>query len=200
MSHKKNLAVAKTRKLVIVGDGTCGKTCLLYAFTHDTFDPKYAPTIFDTHATEIQVDRKRITLALFDTAGQEDFDRLRPLSYPDTNVVLICFSVDSPASAINTIEKWMPEVRHFCDQCPVILVACKKDLRTDAQTIEKLKKEGEAIVTNEVGRRIAAQIRADAYIECSARTHEGVQDLFLQAARLSLKRYKRKKHVKCTLH
>ncbi|CAF4186612.1 unnamed protein product [Adineta steineri] len=182
MSHKKNSTVAKTRKLVIVGDGTCGKTCLLYAFTHDTFDAKYAPTIFDTHATEIQVDRKRITLALFDTAGQEDFDRLRPLSYPDTNVVLICFSVDSPASAINTIEKWMPEVRHFCDQCPVILVAC------------------EAIVTNEVGRRIAAQIRADAYIECSARTHEGVQDLFLQAARLSLKRYKRKKHFKCTLH
>ncbi|CAF0720796.1 unnamed protein product [Adineta steineri] len=200
MATSKNGNLRKNKKLVIVGDGMCGKTCLLFAFKDDKFISNHDATIFDTYVADIQVDGKTITLALFDTAGQEDFDRLRPLSYPDTNVVLICFSVDSPASAINTIEKWMPEVRHFCDQCPVILVACKKDLRTDAKTIEKLKKEGEAIVTNEVGRRIAAQIRADAYIECSARTHEGVQDLFLQAARLSLKRYKRKKHVKCTLH
>jgi small GTP-binding protein len=143
----------------------------------------------------------QIDLALFDTAGQEDYDRLRPLSYPDTNIVLICFSVDSPVSATSVIEKWIPEVRHFCGQCPVILVACKKDLRTDPQIIARLKQEGEKPVTNEVGRQIAAQINADAYMECSAKTHEDVQDLFVHAARLSLyKRSRRKSRHICVLH
>jgi small GTP-binding protein len=127
-------------------------------------------------------------LALFDTAGQEDFDRLRPLSYPDTNVVLICFSVDSPASAINIIEKWNPEVRHFCGSCPVILVACKIDLRTDPRTIAMLKTQNEKPVVTEVGKQIAMQINADGYMECSAKNHIGVHDLFMQAARLSLKK------------
>ena len=51
------------------------------------------------------------TLGLFDTAGQEDYDRLRPLSYPQTDVFLVCFSVTSPASFENVKEKWFPEVR-----------------------------------------------------------------------------------------
>ena len=104
-------------------------------------------------------------------------------------------------SATHVIEKWIPEVRHFCGQCPVILVACKKDLRTDPEIIMKLKKEGEIPVTNEVGRQIAAQIKADAYMECSAKTREGVQDLFIQAAHLSLKkRSQRKPRGICVLH
>jgi GTPase SAR1 family protein len=123
------------------------------------------------------------------------------LSYPDTNVVLICFSVDSPVSAASVLEKWIPEIRHFCGQCPVILVACKKDLRTDPETIMKLKQDGEKPVTSEVGRQIAVEIKADAYMECSAKTREGVQDLFIQAARLSLKkRSQRKPSRYCVLH
>ena len=139
-------------------------------------------------------------MALFDTAGQEDFDRLRPLSYPDTSVVLICFSVDSPVSATSVIEKWMPEVRHFCGQCPVILVACKKDLRTDPQTIARLKQDGEKPVTTDVGKQIAAQVKADTYMECSAKTREGVQELFVHAARLSLKKHTHKKKAQSVLH
>jgi Ras homolog gene family, member A len=140
-------------------------------------------------------------LALFDTAGQEDFDRLRPLSYPDTNVILMCFSVDNPVSASSVVQKWIPEVRHFCGSCPVILVACKLDLRTDPQTIEKLKQHGEKPITTEVGQQLAAQIKADAYMECSAKTREGVQELFIHAARLSLgKRFYHKTHSLCTLY
>ncbi len=114
---------------------------------------------------------------------------------------MICFSVDSPVSATSVIEKWIPEIRHFCGQCPVILVACKKDLRNDMETIKKLKEEGEKPVTYEVGRQIAAEIKADAYMECSAKTREGVQDLFIQAARLSLKKKSQgKRHGRCVLH
>jgi len=70
-----------------------------------------------------------VELALWDTAGQEDYDRLRPLSYPDTDVILMCFSIDSPDSLENIPEKWTPEVRHFCPNVPIILVGNKKDLR-----------------------------------------------------------------------
>ena len=53
----------------------------------------------------MEVDGKHVELALWDTAGQEDYDRLRPLSYPDSHVILICFSVDSPDSLDNVQEK-----------------------------------------------------------------------------------------------
>jgi Ras family protein A len=94
----------------------------------------------------------------------------------------------------------MPEVRHFCGQCPVILVACKKDLRTDAQIIARLKEDGEKPVTSDVGKQIATQIKADGYMECSAKTREGVQELFVHAARLSLKKQNHKKKHQCNLH
>ena len=55
----------------------------------------------------------QVELALWDTAGQEDYDRLRPLSYPDTDVILMCFSIDNPDSLENIPEKWTPEVSHI---------------------------------------------------------------------------------------
>ncbi len=101
---------------------------------------------------------------------------------------MICFSVSSPTSASNVITEWNPEIRHFCGSCPVILVACKIDLRNDFETIEKLKEQGENLVTTEDGEKIAEQIKAKAYMECSAKTREGIHDLFIHAARLSLKK------------
>ncbi|UJR38077.1 hypothetical protein I4U23_030758 [Adineta vaga] len=201
MAVNRNSSIQKSRKLVVVGDGMCGKTCLLFAFKDDEFNADHVPTVFDTYVAEIEVDGKTVDLALFDTAGQEDFDRLRPLSYPDTNVILMCFSVDYPVSAGSIVEKWIPEVRHFCGKCPVILVACKIDLRTDSRTIEKLKTHGERPISTEVGKQLATQIKADTYMECSAKTREGVQELFIHAARLSFKKRNHyKKSHKCVLH
>ena len=135
-------------------------------------------------------------MALFDTGGQEDYDHLRPLSYSGTNVVLICFSVDSPVAVTNVVGKWAPEVRRYCDRCPIILVACKKDLRTDSQIITNLEKEGKTPISSKIGRQIAVEIKANAYMECSAKTGEGVQDLFIHAARLTLKK-RSGRTVKC---
>lgn len=141
-----------------------------------------------------------IDLVLFDTAGQDGYDRIRPLSYPDTDVVLLCFAVDDPLTTISIIEKWMPEVRYFCGKCPIILVACKKDLRNDPNTIELLKEHGEKPITKTAGKLLAAQIKAEAYMECSAKTREGVRDVFVQAARMSLKYSSQiKAYYKCLL-
>jgi Ras family protein A len=69
----------------------------------------YVPTVFENYVADVEVDGKHVELALWDTAGQEDYDRLRPLSYPDSHVILICFAVDSPDSLDNVQEK----VSHF---------------------------------------------------------------------------------------
>ena len=186
------------KKLVIVGDGACGKTCLLIVFSKDQFPEVYVPTVFENYVADIEVDNKQVELALWDTAGQEDYDRLRPLSYPDTDVILMCFAIDSPDSLENIPEKWIPEVKHFCPNIPVILVGNKKDLRNDSQTIQELGKRSQKPVTSDEGRTIAERIKAVEYIECSAKTKDGVNEVFSKATRAALQK-KRKKRKICSL-
>ena len=167
------------KKLVIVGDGACGKTCLLIVFSKDEFPEVYVPTVFENYVADTRVDDKVVELALWDTAGQEDYwkgfrgilrvhmvfdflfrkelclvelpffyDRLRPLSYPDTDVILMCFSIDSPDSLENIPEKWVPEVKQFCPNVPIVLVGTKLDLRTEYQyTIRKLQRYEQTVPT-----------------------------------------------------
>lgn len=137
-------------------------------------------------------------MALWDTAGQEDYDRLRPLSYPDTDVILMCFSIDSPDSLENIPEKWTPEVKHFCPNVPIILVGNKKDTRNDPNTQKELKKSKQEPVKSQEGQAMAEQIHAFAYLECSAKTKEGVREVFETATRAALQ-VKKKKKGKCLL-
>jgi len=178
------------KKLVIVGDGACGKTCLLIVFSKDQFPEVYVPTVFENYVADIEVDGKQVELALWDTAGQEDYDRLRPLSYPDTDVILMCFSIDSPDSLENIPEKWTPEVKHFCPNVPIILVGNKKDLRNDPNTIKELGKMKQEPVKPEEGRTMAEKINAFAYLECSAKSKEGVREVFETATRAALQKRK----------
>merc|ERR1711956_55541 len=186
------------KKLVIVGDGACGKSCLLIVFTKDEFPHDYVPTVFDTHVADIEVDKKQVELVLWDTAGQEDYDRLRPLSYPDTDVIVMCFSIDAPDTLDNIPEKWTPEVKHFCPNVPIILVGNKKDLRNDPNTIKELAKMKQEPVKPEDGRTMAEKINAFAYLECSAKSKEGVREVFETATRAALQ-VKKKKKKPCVL-
>uniref|UniRef100_A0A8P4KJI7 Rho-related GTP-binding protein RhoC n=1 Tax=Dicentrarchus labrax TaxID=13489 RepID=A0A8P4KJI7_DICLA len=141
----------------------------------------------------------QVELALWDTAGQEDYDRLRPLSYPDTDVILMCFSIDSPDSLENIPEKWTPEVKHFCPNVPIILVGNKKDLRNDEHTRRELAKMKQEPVKSEEGRDMANRISAFGYLECSAKTKDGVREVFEMATRAALQVRKRKKRGGCQL-
>lgn len=189
------------RKLVIVGDGACGKTCLLIVFSKGTFPEVYVPTVFENYVADVEVDGRRVELALWDTAGQEDYDRLRPLSYPDSNVILICFSIDLPDTLDNVQEKWISEVLHFCQGVPIILVGCKVDLRNDRKTIEELAATSQQPVSTSEGQAVADKIGAIKYLECSAKTGDGVREVFENATRASLmaKEKKEKKKKKCVV-
>jgi len=187
------------KKLVIVGDGACGKTCLLIVFSKDQFPEVYVPTVFENYVADIEVDGKQVELALWDTAGQEDYDRLRPLSYPDTDVILMCFSIDSPDSLENIPEKWTPEVKHFCPNVPIILVGNKKDLRNDDNTKWELQKMKQEPVKIEQGREMSEKINAFDYLECSAKSKEGVRVVFETATRAALQVKKKKKKPCCLL-
>uniref|UniRef100_A0A8C6YR17 Rho-related GTP-binding protein RhoD n=1 Tax=Nothoprocta perdicaria TaxID=30464 RepID=A0A8C6YR17_NOTPE len=125
-------------KAVIVGDGGCGKTSLLMVFARGDFPKVYVPTVFEKYTASFQVGGKPVKIHLWDTAGQEDYDRLRPLSYSDANVILMCFDVTNPSSYDNILTKWCPEVSHFCKGVPVVLVGCKTDLRKDRAVLRRL--------------------------------------------------------------
>jgi len=114
----------------------------------------------------------------------------RPLSYPDSDVLLICFSIVNPVSLANVVDKWLPEVSHFCPKVPIILVGTKKDLRTDPDALETLSLTKEKPVTTEQGQQVAALIKARAYLECSSRTREGVRQVFEAATLAALRKHK----------
>lgn len=169
-------------KLVVVGDGTVGKTCLLIAFTTGAFpEREYVPTVFDNYAGNMEVDGVRVSMTLWDTAGQEDYERLRPLSYPGTDGFLLCFSVDSSKSYENIGIQWHPEVRHHCPRTPFILVGTKTDLRDNAEP-----GSDRNFITRTQGKKMAAKIKASKYVECSAKEVNGVKEVFEEAVRAVL--------------
>ena len=171
----------QTIKCVVVGDGAVGKTCLLISYTTNKCPQEYVPTVFDNYAVTVMIGGEPYTLGLFDTAGQEDYDRLRPLSYPQTDIFLVCFSVVSPASFENVKEKWVPEITHHCPKTPFLLVGTQIDLRDDSQHIEKLAKIKQKPCSCDLGERQAKELRAVKYVECSALTQKGLKNVFDEA-------------------
>lgn len=173
-------------KLLVLGDGAVGKSCLLISYTTNAFPSEYIPTVFDNYSANVMVDGKPYCLGLWDTAGQEDYDRLRPLSYPGTDIFLLCYSIDSRDSFLNVEEKWILEIQHFCPDVPILLVACKTDLRSSSSRPEEL-------VSTKEGQAMARKIRA-AFCETSSLTLTGLKECFDTAIKRALEcRYSKEK-------
>ncbi|KAK0392938.1 hypothetical protein NLU13_2432 [Sarocladium strictum] len=198
------------RKLVLLGDGASGKTSLLNVFTRGYFPTVYEPTVFENYVHDIFVDNVHIELSLWDTAGQEEFDRLRSLSYDDTDLIMLCYSVDSKDSLENVESKWVGEIADNCPGVKLVLVALKCDLReaeneeegaegsSQAQGAEQ-PREKRPTINYDQGLEVARRINAARYLECSAMRNRGVNEAFTEAARVALSVKKDSEDSKCTV-
>lgn len=171
------------RKIVILGDGACGKTSLLDRFTRGYFRQVYEPTVFENYVHDIFVDGKPMQLSLWDTAGQEEFDRLRSLSYSDTHCIMLCFSIDSRDSLENAQSKWTTEIIDNCADIKLVLVALKCDLRSHQDDDDMRQSD---LITYDEGVAVAKKVGALRYLECSAKEDRGVREAFTEAARVAL--------------
>ena len=175
-------------KLVVVGDGAVGKTCLLISYTSNSFPQEYVPTVFDNYSANVMVDNKTVSLGLWDTAGSDDYNTLRPLSYPGTDVFVICFSIFNPSSFESVLKKWYPEItQHMESKPPILLVGTKSDLRKKQAAIDNLKSTtGEEPITHEMGMQMKQEIGAYKFLECSALTQDNLAAVFEEAIRVVL--------------
>jgi len=181
---EKAISEAKRVKLVVVGDGAVGKTSLLLRFATGNSPTDYLPTVFENYTAQMKRDDEVILLHLWDTAGQEDYDRLRPLSYPGADVVLLCFSTISQASFDAIKEKWAPEIAHHIPNIPNILVGTKIDLREEKHPDPNSGKFEP--ISTEQGQQMGKLIHSTTYLEVSSKTGQGINAIFDEAVNLAL--------------
>ncbi|XP_023322353.1 cell division control protein 42 homolog isoform X2 [Eurytemora carolleeae] len=173
------------QKCVVLGDGAVGKTCLLMVYAKDQFPDTYDPTVFDNYQVKVTVGEDTYTIALFDTAGQEDFDRFRPMVFPGTDIFIVCYSIANPASYYNISTRWFPEIKKYSSTTPILIVGTQVDLRNDEATLLKLAKRKEKPISNTLGKNLATELGA-AYCECSALTRTGIREAFTEAIAIAL--------------
>ncbi|KAG8770345.1 GTP-binding protein Rho1 [Serendipita sp. 405] len=189
-SRKDKKEKPRPRRLVTTGSWYSGKTCLLTRYCHQTFPVEYDPTTIDIVERDFPLFSKLVTLRMGEThvGGCNCGDMMRPYMYQGASVVIICFGIDNPESLSSVQEDWAPEVRACTgdENTPIILVGCKMDVRKDPVEREKMEKSGVMTpVSVQQGKEMAISIGAAMYLECSAKTGEGVDDVFYHAARLS---------------
>lgn len=176
---------AKFIKCVTVGDGAVGKTCMLICYTSNKFPTDYIPTVFDNFSANVVAEGITVNLGLWDTAGQEDYNRLRPLSYRGADVFVVAFSLVSRASYENVMKKWMPELQHHARGVPIVLAGTKMDLRDDRFYLSN--HPGLVPVTTAQGEELRKQIGAAYYIECSSKTQQNIKAVFDAAIKVVIK-------------
>lgn len=170
----------QTYKGVIVGDAFVGKTSFLITYSTNIFPSDYIPTLGHEYLMNEMIDGNPISLVFWDTAGQEEYDKLRPLIYPGTDILLVCFSISSPTSFENISARWKPEITQHIPNAPFILVGTKLDLRNDKETVAELRDKFMTPISFEQGIQKAKEINALKYLECSALTQEGVKNVFAE--------------------
>lgn len=173
--------IIPTCKITICGDGCVGKTCVFLSYTQNTNSDQYVPTVFDVQQTMTMHNNNPVSLVLCDSAGQEDYDELRKLIYPQTDVFLLCYAVNQPSSFSNISSKWIHELRREQPGVPIILVGTKTDIRQDLVTIQQLKARNIDLVTTQQGQELADSLGCEGFLECSALTQAGLKQVFTGA-------------------
>lgn len=187
LSRKGSQPLMSGVKVVTVGDGAVGKTSMLVSAVTGNFPREYIPTVFDNHEMDRIVDGHPEHLILYDTAGQEEYESLRLLSYTDTHVFLLVFSVESTSSFENIETKWLKEVREHRPNSPFIVIGAKCDLREDDGVIAEVASLGRPMRSKEEYERKAMEWGASKYFECSASRMVNLDLILDEAVRIGKK-------------
>eukprot|EP00095_Tigriopus_kingsejongensis_P005061 maker-scaffold330_size203968-snap-gene-0.21 protein:Tk05061 transcript:maker-scaffold330_size203968-snap-gene-0.21-mRNA-1 annotation:"small gtpase" len=183
------VVVSPEIKVVVVGDGAVGKTCLLHVYLHREFPSDYAPTVFDNMSSKVTVDGQEVSLQLWDTAGQEGYERIRTLCYDGTHCFVACFACNDMVSFENLKTIWLKELRKFEPNAKIVLVGTKADLRDQPQADLSGSADPERnkpIPLKKILRLVKEQ-RLVKYVETSAkRGAEDVDRVFHEAIRAVL--------------
>lgn len=179
-----DVTTATAVKCVLVGDSAVGKTALLVRFTSENFPDGYRPTVYESTGVEVYMDGVQISLGLWDTAGNDVFKNIRPMSYQQADVVLICYSVANPNSLASVQHKWISEIRQNLPRVPVLIVATQTDQR-------EMGPHRASCTTATEGKRVAREVRASGYLECSSLSNRGVQQVFESAVRAAVHQTRR---------
>ncbi|XP_077408534.1 rho-related GTP-binding protein RhoV [Vanacampus margaritifer] len=163
---------------MLVGDGAVGKTSMIVSYTLNGYPVDYKQTGFDVFSGQVQVDGSPVRVQLVDTAGQEEFDEFRSLSYSHTDVFLLCFSMVNPASFHNITKKWVPEIRACNPTSPIVLVGTQSDLLLDVNVLIGLDRASVKPVASSRAQGMAEKIRAADYVECSSLTQKNLKEAF----------------------
>ncbi|XP_075050985.1 rho-related GTP-binding protein RhoH [Mixophyes fleayi] len=172
-------------KCVLVGDAAVGKTSLLVRFTSESFPDTYRPTVYENTGVDVFMDGVQISLGLWDTAGDDAFKSIRPISFQHADIVLLCFSVANHSSFLNVRNKWIAEVKSHLPHIPVLVVATQ----TDQREVSHLRVP---CISSADGKQLAQDVRAKGYLECSALSNRGVAQVFECAVRTAVNQAKKR--------
>jgi Rho family, other len=127
----------------------------------------------------------------------------------DTDLIMLCYSVDSKDSLENVESKWVGEIADNCPGVKLVLVALKCDLReatdeddanqADASATDAGPREKKPTINYEQGLEVARRINALRYLECSAMRNRGVNEAFTEAARVALSVKKEREDSRCVV-
>ena len=119
------------------------------------------PTVLDCYRTEVLIEGHALKIQLWDSAGQDDYSRLRPLGYMGADVFLLCYSVSDRESSKSVESKWLYELRNNAASVPCVLVATKLDLKNELNPSK--------IVSTQEGEAILKKHQLFSFVECSAK-------------------------------
>ncbi|KAH0791253.1 GTP-binding protein rhoA [Histomonas meleagridis] len=172
-------------KSVVSGDSDSGISALMYAYQNGKAPGRYIPTIIENYTKKVNIEEHTIKLKVWQIAGQGDYDKVRPLSYANADVIIICFSLVSQDSLLNVEKIWLPEVKKFCKGAAYILVGLQSDLRDENSS--------EEIVTTKQGEEMKEKIGAYGYIEASVDKYSNINEVFELALRAVIAKQQKKK-------
>ncbi|KAI0197133.1 small GTPase superfamily [Xylaria flabelliformis] len=170
-------------RFVFIGDAKCGKSSILLRFYRDTFTLHYKPTQYELFHKGIAVDEQSTDIELWDTAGDVRLEQLERLSYLAWDAVFLCFSVDSERSFNNARTQWTAQIRRYTRGAPLILVGTKTDQRVGASLWAPLYPHLDSKITATEGTMTATEIGAIKYVECSAKTGQGINGVLEEGVR-----------------